>query len=242
MLDTGRRIPQGWPEVPIEQSIVVVRQPRKEGGWRQEAADTGRPAILIVGGMEDVHPPQARATADRTSPAGPLLPEALEAAIRSVTGGHVDLEDHWPAVDFEDAVACLASGSTPVECASRLYKLISRGHDETGDDASTASRSIGEEPAPLGQVASGVVRRLSEMTGFGEAGAWGVQAAADIRAYAEGKLAWSEVDRGCSSPDRPGAGKTTFAKAFALECGPGVDLVTTTYTEWSAAGSATATA
>ena len=237
VLDSGRRIPTGWPDVPIESAVVLVREPKREAGWRQEAADTGRPAVVLVGGLEDVHPPQAVATADRTiTLRRGLFSEHLEAAIQMVTGEHIELEDHWPPVDYADAVACIQRGSTPVECASRLHRLISRhDDDETGDDVTADYPRFGE-PAPLGQVASGVVRKLSEMTGFGEAGAWGIQAAADIRAYAEGRLAWSEVDRGVLVSGPPGSGKTTFAKSFALECGPSVDFAVTTYTDWSAAG------
>jgi len=75
---------------------------------------------------------------------------------------------------------------------------------------------------------------LDGLHGMAEAVAWGRAAARDLRAYAAGNLAWSEVDRGALLSGPTGTGKTTFAKRFASECG--VPLIATSYSEWSSAG------
>ena len=207
--------------------VVVVRDGKRQPGWRQSASDTGRPAVVIVGSVEDVHPAQAVVTADRqVAVQSTYLPGSLEAAITMVTGLHVELDDCWPRVTFEDAVACIQRGASPVECASRLWKLVRSAENQARDDADDALGHR-DTPAPLGRVASGVVKRLSEMSGFGDAGTWGMQLAGDLRAYGQGQIAWSEVDRGVLLSGPPGSGKSTFAKSLALEAG--VELVASGY-------------
>ncbi len=147
VLDSGSRLRVGWPEMPSDDTVVVVRDCRRHSGWRQEASDTGRPAVVIVGEVADVHPPQAVATADRTAALRETYhPEALEAAIRMVTDEHVALGDHWPPVDFSDAVACIVKGSTALECAGRLHKLVS-GRHSADDQADEGARDMTARPA-----------------------------------------------------------------------------------------------
>jgi hypothetical protein len=89
------------------------------------------------------------------------------------------------------------------------------------------------EPEPVAIAAAGVVKKLSEMTGFGDAGAWGMTLAKDLRLYAQGELPWADVDKGILLSSPPGGGKTTFARALAAECG--VELISTQYSEWEGA-------
>lgn len=98
-------------------------------------------------------------------------------------------------------------------------------HHDVDLESRAAKKKVGEyvRPEPPEH------KRLSEMTGFGEAGVWGMRLAADLRAFAQGELPWADVDKGILLSSPPGGGKTTFARALAAECG--VPLFAITYTD-----------
>jgi cell division protease FtsH len=77
-----------------------------------------------------------------------------------------------------------------------------------------------------------LVPKLSDMHGLGAAKSWGLALVKDLHEYTEGRLAWSEVDKGCLLTGAPGTGKTSFARALAREAG--IHFVATSYGQWQA--------
>ncbi len=66
---------------------------------------------------------------------------------------------------------------------------------------------------------------LSELSGYGAAKQWGLEVAADIQAYRNGQIEWSELNSAAILHGLPGCGKTYFASALARSCG--VPMVST---------------
>jgi len=75
---------------------------------------------------------------------------------------------------------------------------------------------------------------LSQLHGLGEARQFAEDLIADIHAAIQGKLTWTQVDRGALLVGAPGTGKTTLAKAIAKDCG--VKFIQASASSWMAEG------
>ncbi|MGR9399924.1 AAA family ATPase [Rhizobium leguminosarum] len=76
--------------------------------------------------------------------------------------------------------------------------------------------------------------RLEDLSGLGDAKTWGLQIAADIKAWMDGEIQWADIDKGIVLAGPSGCGKTTFPKALANTCG--ISLVTSSAGAWQANG------
>ncbi|WSH19054.1 AAA family ATPase [Rhizobium ruizarguesonis] len=77
-------------------------------------------------------------------------------------------------------------------------------------------------------------KRLDVSKGFGEASTWALELKKDLQDWRDGKLAWSDVDKGCLLYGPPGTGKTRFAAALAAECE--MHLEATSISRWQSSG------
>ncbi|MEZ0001614.1 AAA family ATPase [Sinorhizobium fredii] len=75
---------------------------------------------------------------------------------------------------------------------------------------------------------------LDDLPGLGKAGAWGKELVQDIQAWREGKLSWSEIDKGVLLHGPPGTGKTVFARALAKTCR--MNFIPTSLGHWQSHG------
>lgn len=80
----------------------------------------------------------------------------------------------------------------------------------------------------------GADTQILPLSSFGSAGEWGQRLKRDLALWSQGKLPWSQVDKGILLYGPPGTGKTSFAKSLAAECNS--NFVASSLGQWQSAG------
>jgi cell division protease FtsH len=187
------------------------RKAAKDGNAEFAAAVQRRCAIIGISAEPDrLLPPHLVHMADHRIILGRLDGPAIAGVIEAITGRHPG------AVDDDLAKsATLEALNIAVRADLGAERSLARLRHLVGVDGCDTA-------GPL----------LSNLHGLGAAKPWGLALIKDLRDYADGRLSWADVDKGCLLTGAPGTGKTSFARALAREAN--VHFIATSYSQWQA--------
>jgi cell division protease FtsH len=106
-------------------------------------------------------------------------------------------ESDLAGLDIHDVEAAMRPGTSVGEVATRI---------------AVASKIRGTS------IAADEVPDLETAVEYGAARTWGLALADDMRAFRDGRLPWSALDRGAIFYSKPGMGKSLLARSLALKC------------------------
>ncbi|WP_160356252.1 AAA family ATPase [Bordetella sp. 02P26C-1] len=119
-------------------------------------------------------------------------------------------KSRYPDVDVSAVSSAWASAIGPQEllCVNTLSDQ---------NDWLAGLRQLGDQRIQVQSAGASV--RLDDLHGVESAKRWARQLFNDVQLAMRSKIKWKEVDRGALFAGPPGTGKTTLARAIALECG-----------------------
>lgn len=187
---------------------------RVEREYREQHADMRR-LIALVEDQEAI-PVTLKVAADAIIKLPPISARDLQAACRVVNKIEITIAQADELLSYDPNLLWNALRT------KRPFEIVLAKLTEASKSASSRNLINYEVPP------------LSSMFGYGPAKDWGLELAQDLHDWSQGRLAWSDVDRGILLSGPPGVGKTIFAKALANECN--AHLIASSLSQWQSTG------